>query len=94
VSPGLTGHQWSIADPGRDYLVYSAAGDSVRLDLSRAPGEYLARWIEPKSGQVRGAPAALPGGREVEFRSPATGPAVLWVSAAVPKSFPSASPLP
>src|SRR5262249_38234419 len=39
-APTLSEHQWALADPGHDYLIYSAAGTKIRLDLSAAPHSY------------------------------------------------------
>lgn len=74
-SKELADGQWAIAEPGRNYLVYSASGTLIRIDLGSESGSYVGRWIDPKTGVAR--PAADDG---VEFRPAGPGPAVLWVT--------------
>ncbi|HXG08178.1 MAG TPA: DUF6298 domain-containing protein [Gemmataceae bacterium] len=76
---GLTGQQWALAEPGRNYLVYSAGG-KVRLDLSAAAGTYRARWIDPRTGKITEAQGAVHGGGLTEFDPPGSGACVLWLT--------------
>jgi hypothetical protein len=71
---GLPERQWGVAEAGRHYLVYSADGSPVRLDLP-AGERFAATWIDPKTGATRHADAADGG-----YRPAGRGPAVLWVT--------------
>jgi hypothetical protein len=70
---GLPERQWGVAEPGRGYLVYSADGSPVALDLP-AGVRFAARWIDPRTGATR------PAAGEAVFRPERPGPAVLWVT--------------
>jgi hypothetical protein len=76
---GLSDRQWALAEPGRGYLVYSAAADRVRLDLTDAPGAFNAVRIDPRTGQ-REPGEPIQGGRVVEMESPGGSPWVLWLT--------------
>jgi hypothetical protein len=76
----LTELQWAIADPGRNYLVYSAQGQPVRLDLRATNGRFNAYWINPKTGDLQRQTALIQAGREVAVHPPGSAPAVLWLS--------------
>jgi Family of unknown function (DUF6298) len=80
--PGLTGRQWALADPGRGYLVYSAAGDRVRLDLTGDDTMYLARRVNVRTGRAEDANETVRGGRVVEVAPPGDGAWVLWLAVA------------
>jgi hypothetical protein len=74
---GLPAGAYAVADPGRDYVVWSPAGGTVALDL---PGERFAcRWIDPKTGTAP-APSPVRGGPGTRLTPPAGGPAVLWLT--------------
>jgi hypothetical protein len=76
-SDALGDRQWAVAAPGQDYLVYSAAGRPVRLDL---PGgdTFAAYQIDPRTGQAKLDRDGVRG--RTEFRPGGAGPAVLWVT--------------
>ena len=43
---------WCLAEPGKEYLVFSTAGEPFQLHL--APGEYTANiWIDTKTGKQK-----------------------------------------
>ena len=68
---------YALADPSRDYLVWSPAGGPVVLDL---PAEsFVCRWIDAKTGTAS-APAPVRGGPASRLTPPAAGPAVLWLT--------------
>jgi hypothetical protein len=76
---GLPEGHYALADPGRDYLVYTPAG-AVRLDLSDQTATFAPHWIDLKTGAAKPAGDAVPGGKVVEFRAPGKGAAVLWLT--------------
>jgi hypothetical protein len=78
---GLTPRQWALAEPGRHYLVYSAsAADSIRLDLSAAPGSYTAYWLDLRTGAPIEPGKRIEGGRAVEIPARGSAPGVLWLT--------------
>ena len=77
---GLPEGALALADPGRDYLVWAPAGGAVSLDLSNRTEVFAAGWVDPKTGSVTPTDAPVRGGRRIEVRPPAGGPAVLWLS--------------
>lgn len=80
ASKALTEQQSALAEAGKNYLVYSLSGGTVRLDLSGTTGTFAAYWIDQRTGSARGAKEAIAGGAVVEVRVPSAGPAVLWVT--------------
>jgi hypothetical protein len=77
---GLTDRQWTLAEPGRDYLVYSAVGAAVRLDLSEHAGPFTARRVNLRTGRCEAGGEPLSGGRVVELEPPARGAWAVWVT--------------
>jgi hypothetical protein len=76
--------QWALAEPGRHYLVYSASGGKIRLDLSAAEGTYQAQWLDPRTGKVGEVAAEVRGGKVIECTAPDTRARVLWLSRGQP----------
>jgi len=70
--------EMTLADPGRDYLVFAPAGGAVTLDLGPRPGGYVAGWIDPATGRRTDA-GKVPAGMAT-FDAPRGKPAVLWVT--------------
>jgi hypothetical protein len=77
---GLTERQWALAEPGRHYLVYSSSGETIRLDLTGAPGTYTASWLDPRTGAPTEASEPVEGGRVIALRTPRSTAAVLWLA--------------
>jgi hypothetical protein len=77
---GLTERQWALAEPGRSYLVYSATGEPIRLDLSADSAAYTAHRVNPRTGQCGETGDEVSGGRVVEFAPPGAGAWVLWLT--------------
>jgi hypothetical protein len=81
VAPaGSAAGQYALADPGRDYLVYSADGGRVRLNLSADPGSYVARRVNLRTGRCEAAGETVSGGRVVELEPPGGGAWAVWVT--------------
>jgi len=75
-APGLVG---GLAEVGRDYLIYSPAGHTIRIDLSAARAPFLVRWIEPAGGEIRDG-GKVEGGAIREFQR-SNHSCVLWLTA-------------
>jgi hypothetical protein len=74
----LASTHYCLANPEREFLVYLPEGDSVTVDLSRAPGKLTCEWMHPTEGTIlRGGQVS--GGAETTFVVPFVGPAVLYV---------------
>jgi hypothetical protein len=76
---GLPEGQYALADPGRDYLVYTPGG-AVKLDLSDQTATFAPHWIDLKTGAAKPAGDPVPGGKIAEFQAPGKGAAVLWLT--------------
>ena len=74
----LTDATASRSDPARQYLVYLPDGGGATLNLSAAKGILAVEWFNPSAGATTAAPD-VEAGREVEFRAPFSGDAVLHV---------------
>jgi hypothetical protein len=79
-APSPDARQWVLAEPGRNYLVYSCPGEPIKLDLSADRATFAVRRIDPKTGQAVSSGESVRGGRAVELPAPASGPGVTWLS--------------
>ena len=71
---------YCLAEPGRQYAVYFPGGGSVTLDLSGAPEELTARWLDIENAEWT-EEEPLRGGGRVQISPPGTGHwAVLMLS--------------
>ena len=77
---GSDDRQWTLADPGRDYLAYAAPGAAIRLDLSAYPSKFAVLRVDPETGRVQRTDESITGGRVADIRADGTGPTVLWLS--------------
>jgi hypothetical protein len=80
ASNELAEGQWTLAEPGHNYLVYSASGGTLRVDLGGSSEGFVGRWLDPATGAGRPAVASASRGGVAEFRASGRGPAVLWVT--------------
>lgn len=74
------GEAYLAANTGRAYAIYFPAGGEVRVDLSGAPGQLVAQWIDINSGEW-GPTQTLARGRGVSLAPPDSGN---WAAAIVP----------
>lgn len=73
----LTSRQFALAELGKKYLVWSADGGAIALDLP--VGEYSLVWIDLKTGKPAVDASSVRGGQVVGLKPSGTGPAVAWV---------------
>ena len=73
-------HSWCLAEAGANYLVYSADGKPITLDLRSAKGEFTVRWIDPASGQDDCSGKPVTGGQTVTLQPPGPGPVAVWLT--------------
>ncbi|MBN1466474.1 DUF4038 domain-containing protein [candidate division KSB1 bacterium] len=71
-----TGH--CIADPGREYVVYSRNGGSVELNLAAVNGEIDMQWFNPRTGDYSPV-SRVTGGATLSLAPPFSGDWVLYV---------------
>jgi hypothetical protein len=71
-------NQWALGNAARGFIVYCNTSDKIRLNLP-AGGNYLARWINPKDGQLIDGSQQLKAG-SAEITVPFAGPVILWVT--------------
>jgi hypothetical protein len=77
---GSGDRQWTLADPGREYVAVSLAGGPIRVDLSATNATFEARRIDPRTGRVTESLSGVPGGKMWESPVSGPGPAVLWLT--------------
>lgn len=77
VGPGV----FCLAEPGQQYAVYLTPGADaeIQLDLSQAPGDFSARWYNPRTGAWR-EPVPCAGGQAAAFAKPGEGDWALLVA--------------
>jgi len=71
---------WCLADSGRNYLVYALRGGPIRLDLTKAQGNFKAKWLDPRSGALTNA-GSLEAGSVAAFNAPDNRDWALWLTA-------------
>jgi len=71
--------QYALSEPGRNYLVYAASGETIELDLTQAEGTFEQRWLDPQTGRIEISGHHVNGGAKVAFRTSFT-PCVLWLT--------------
>ncbi len=47
---GVSGGAVALAEPGKVYVAYLPRGGTTTVNLSAAPGPFLARWLNPRTG--------------------------------------------
>ncbi len=67
--------QWALAEPGRNYLVYSANVGSIQNDLTNAEGTFTVYWVD---GEGLKADGDISAGAIKTFQSPPNS--VLWLT--------------
>jgi hypothetical protein len=70
---------WAMAAPGKAYLVYSMAGETVDLDLSADTGRFTLTWLDSASGELRAAGPVTAGGT-ITLAPPAPDSHRPWVA--------------
>ena len=74
---GVTGEgAVALAEPGRVYVIYLPHGGAVTVDLSSESGQFVAEWLDPRTGAVT-SQGAVPAGEKCSWQSPVQGDAVL-----------------
>lgn len=74
----LSSTGYCLANEGFDYIVYQPAPEVFRVKLQ--PGDYLASWHSPSSGETAGPTRISVHDGEVSFSPPFQGDAVLHVT--------------
>ena len=74
----LAATRYCLANPGEEYIVYLPEGDEVLVDLSSAPGTFVAEWMHPVEGNIRPG-GTVKGGKKLNFAVPFPGAAALYL---------------
>ncbi|MBI4605157.1 MAG: hypothetical protein HY721_24600 [Planctomycetes bacterium] len=92
--PDLASTRYCLADPGREYLVYSPEAKAIAVDLTAAAGELQVEWFDPARGESAMAGTAR-GGERRELKAPFGGEALLYLAVSSPgKASPPGPPRP
>jgi hypothetical protein len=54
---------FSLAEPGVEYIVYAENGGPVTLDLQNADGTFQVQWLNPRTGVITPAGTVVGGGK-------------------------------
>jgi Putative collagen-binding domain of a collagenase len=79
----LVSSGYCLANPGREYLVYSPRGPRLTVNLSGSSGTYTVEWFQPATGKMASGRRLLLG-TSVSLRAPFSGPVVLYLVANCP----------
>ncbi|MBC7931432.1 MAG: hypothetical protein H7Z38_12790, partial [Rubrivivax sp.] len=75
-----TESSWAMAEPGKNYVVYSMAGERVELDLARDKSVYSVSWLDSSTGRLVKNAARVRGGNVVTLDPPSPGAGSPWVA--------------
>jgi hypothetical protein len=67
-----------LAAAGQEYLLTTQA--AAQIDLTSTSGTFVARWLDPKSGQIRPQAGPIAAGKTVELTPPDEATWILWLS--------------
>jgi hypothetical protein len=71
---------WCMAAKGTTYLVYTMAGETVDLDLTRESGAFTLAWLDAEGGGLRAASEAVSAGKIVTLAPPVRETKRPWVA--------------
>jgi hypothetical protein len=74
-----TNQQWTLREPGRSYLIHSATGAEVELDLSGETGRFIVNKVNLATGVVPSGGKRVTAGHVVVLSNPTGGPAMFWL---------------
>lgn len=82
MTPGndIVSTSYCLANPGREYLIYSPDGGTITVDLSAAANEFAVEWFNPVLDKAIRADT-IRGGARRKFQVPFIGDAVLYLVA-------------
>ena len=74
--------RYCFAKANEVYLVYLPSGGSTTLDLSKASGQFIVEWFDPRNGGTlqHGSVPTVTGGSPIELGRPADNPNEDWVA--------------
>jgi len=78
-SKTIASTRYCLANPGREYLVYTPSGAAVTVDLSAAKRELSVEWFDIANDQVVAA-GHVTGGDRWELKAPFEGAAALYLA--------------
>jgi Family of unknown function (DUF6298)/Putative collagen-binding domain of a collagenase len=79
----LVSSGYCLANPGREYLVYSPRGPRLTVNLSGSSGTFTVEWFQPATGKMASGRRRLLGA-SASLRAPFSGPVVLYLVAIGP----------
>jgi hypothetical protein len=88
---GLSSTGYCLANAGQEYLAYQSGSGAFTVNLSAK--SYAFEWFNPATGAIAGTGVITAGGGNYTCTPPFSGPAVLWLKAAIASS-PTPSPTP
>jgi len=71
--------QYTLADAGKGYIIYSNTPDNIQIDLTNAPGTFRVKWFDPGNGSVLGKEEKVKGGKPVTLKNAKHGSVVVWI---------------
>jgi hypothetical protein len=76
---GATKDQYTLANAGNGYIIYSTTPGNIQLDLTNAPGTFRVKWIDPASGNIIGKEEKIKGGKAVSLKNEKQGNVIAWI---------------
>jgi hypothetical protein len=71
--------QYTLADAGKGYIIYSNHSDNIQIDLTNAAGTFKVKWFDAGNGSALGKEEKIKGGKTVTLKNAKQGSVVVWI---------------
>nr|WP_307866622.1 DUF6298 domain-containing protein [Pedobacter sp. ASV19] len=75
---GKPAGQYALANPGKAYVFYNSSAGPLKVDLTKAPGHYILKRINVRSGAVSNE-EQIKGGALIDVRKLSSGDEVIFI---------------
>ena len=76
---GPSKDQYTLADAGNGYIIYSDTANDLQVDLTNAVGSFRVKWIDPATGNNIGKEEKIKGGKLLSIKNIKQGSVVAWI---------------
>jgi len=71
--------QFLLSNQQNEYIIYFQKPGTIKVDLNKAPGSFIVRWIDSATGAILQKEEKISGGKFIELEAPKQG-SVAWVT--------------
>jgi hypothetical protein len=78
--PGVPGDMWALGNAEIGYIIYSNLPGPIKVDLTKSPGMFRIRWIDPEDGRLLEQEERVKGGNITGIENSQSVPVILWIT--------------